>query len=78
MVPIIIAIHQNQGYNLNAMSFAVMIASSCGFSIPFGYATHLIVYGPGGYSIKDFLKVGIPLDYLYLITSCLMIYAFYG
>lgn len=78
MVPIIIAINQNQGYSLPGMAITVMIASSCGFSIPYGYSTHLIVFGPGGYTLKDFLKVGIPLNFLYLIIASSMVFLIYS
>lgn len=77
MVPIILEINQNQGYNILGMAITVMIASSCAFSIPYGYSTHLIVFGPGGYTLKDFLKVGMPLDYIYLLSTCLMVYGVY-
>jgi hypothetical protein len=38
-----------------------------------GYQTHMMVYGPGGFKFSDFLRVGIPLNIICWIISCLLI-----
>jgi len=43
----------------------VMLAASTSYASPIGYATNLMVLGPGGYSFTDFLKVGLPMDIIY-------------
>lgn len=50
---------------LNPRSFAVMIAvaASCSYLTPLEPAC-LLVYGPGRYSFRDFMKVGAPLTLL--------------
>lgn len=51
----------------------VMIAASTSFASPIGYATNLIVMGPGGYSFLDFLRLGGLLDLFWLFgVSCLL------
>jgi len=50
-------------------AIAIMVAASSGFATPFGYQTHLMVYGPGGYRFSDFLRIGIPLDLLFMAVT---------
>ena len=47
-------------------------ASAC-YATPIGYQTNLLVYGPGGYVFKDYLKLGIPLSLGVWIVSSLVI-----
>ncbi|MGH7822834.1 MAG: SLC13 family permease [Candidatus Binatia bacterium] len=64
MFPIAIATATELGVEPRGFAMAVAVAASCGFASPFGYQTHLIVYGPGGYRFGDFVRVGLPLDVL--------------
>jgi di/tricarboxylate transporter len=32
--------------------------------MPMGYQTSLMIYGPGGYRFKDFVRMGLALDLL--------------
>ena len=47
---------------------AIAYAASAAFLTPIGYQTNLMVYGPGGYTFRDFFKIGIPVTLIYLST----------
>ena len=57
---------------------AIAFAASGDFITPMGYQTNLMVYGPGGYTFKDFAKVGAPLTVLYALICILFITWFYN
>ena len=57
---------------------AIAFAASACFLSPIGYQTNLMVYGPGGYSFKDFFRVGLPLAVIYTATCILFITLFYN
>jgi di/tricarboxylate transporter len=56
----------------------VAFAASANFMTPMGYQTNLMVYGPGNYKFKDYLRVGIPLTVLYfLVTVGMLSYLYF-
>lgn len=52
---------------------AVTIAASCAFASPIGYQTNLMVLNAGGYKFMDFVKVGLPLNFICLIIAVIII-----
>jgi di/tricarboxylate transporter len=73
LVPIVFTLANEIGVNPRPFLMAVTVAASTAFALPMGYQTHMMVYGPGGYRFTDFLKVGIPLNAICWIVSCLLI-----
>ena len=57
---------------------AVLFGASLSFLTPIGYQTNLMVYGPGGYTFRDFLRVGSPLTLMYTILCIAFISYFYN
>jgi di/tricarboxylate transporter len=56
---------------LTPMPFVLIVslAAAANFMTPIGYQTNLMVYGPGGYSFKDYMKIGLPLTILYMVVT---------
>jgi di/tricarboxylate transporter len=73
MVPIVVPLAQQLEVNTWPFVIAVTVAASAAFAMPMGYQTHMMIYGPGGYRFSDFLRVGIPLDLICWVTSCMLI-----
>lgn len=62
MFPIAISGAETLGVNVAPYAVCVMIAASASFVTPIGYQTNLMVFGPGGYQFRDYVKLGLPLS----------------
>ncbi|MEM1283586.1 MAG: SLC13 family permease [Chlamydiota bacterium] len=58
---------------LKTVGITIAVGCSCGFAMPTGYQTHMIVFGEGGYKFTDFFKVGIPMDVVVWAVGTLLI-----
>jgi len=77
VTPIAIALAGSLGIDPRPLVVAVMVAASASFATPIGYQTNTLVYGPGGYSFTDFMKIGIPLNLTVGLLASLMIPLFW-
>jgi di/tricarboxylate transporter len=77
VTPLAIALGNELGLDPRPLVVAVMFAASASFSTPIGYQTNTLVYGPGGYRFTDYFRVGIPLNLLMWLLSCLLIPVFW-
>lgn len=60
-----------------AFAITVLFAASASFATPISYQTNLMVYGPGGYKFKDYLKIGVPLQCIIGIITIVLLYCLY-
>ncbi|MEM7108660.1 MAG: SLC13 family permease [Bacteroidota bacterium] len=75
--PLALAISNQLGVPGEPFFLAIAFAASAAFLTPIGYQTNLIIYGPGGYNFRDFLKIGFPITILYLGTAFALITIIY-
>ncbi|USZ49732.1 SLC13 family permease [Halomonas sp. DN3] len=64
MFPIAVSIAETLGVSPMPFAVAIMFAASASFITPLGYQTNLMVLGPGGYRLTDYLRLGLPLSLL--------------
>jgi len=76
--PIAMSVAEQMDLSYTPFFVAIAFAASGDFMTPIGYQTNLMVYGPGGYTFRDFFKVGAPLTVIYIILSIGFISYFYN
>ena len=77
LFPVGLAAGTAMNSDIRPFAIAVTIAAAASFATPISYQTNLMVYGPGGYQFKDYLRIGIPLQIIVGITAVLLIYQIY-
>lgn len=75
--PIAIALAESLGVSARPFLVAVMMAASAAFATPFGYQTNVLVYQIGRYSYTDFLRFGLPLNFITWAVGILAISVFF-
>ena len=73
MFPIAVSSAAAAGVDPRGMAVAVAIAASASFLTPLGYQTNTMVYGPGGYRIADYLKVGLPITFITVVSVVVVV-----
>jgi di/tricarboxylate transporter len=75
--PISVSAAINMGLPPLPFILVVAFAAAANFITPIGYQTNLMVYGPGGYSFKDYMKIGLPLTFIYMFVAVFILYYYY-
>ncbi len=61
LAPWALALARHQGYDPRIAVMAVAVGASLAFLLPTGHPVNLLVLGPGGYTPRDYLRLGLPL-----------------
>ena len=74
LFPVAVSLAEGMSLPLLPLALLIAVAASAEFSLPIGYQTNLMVYGPGGYRVRDYLRAGLPLNLMAGIVSVWMAY----
>jgi di/tricarboxylate transporter len=78
MAPIAISLASVLGVDARPFLIAVAFASSAAFMTPMSYQTNMMVYGPGSYQFKDYLRFGVVLNMAFWLIGSFMIPRLWG
>ena len=67
VAPIAIATAGTMGLDPRTFALAIAFASSMAFITPLGHPVNIMVMGAGGYTFRDYARVGIPLTIILVI-----------
>ena len=77
MTPIAIGLATATGIDPRQLVVAVMFGASASFATPIGYQTNTLVYGAANYRFLDFVRIGVPMNLIVGLVTCLAIDAMF-
>ena len=78
MTPLAIKLADQIGTDPTALIVVVMFGASASFATPVGYQTNTLVHVAGNYRFVEFLKIGVPMNIIVGLTSCVAINFWFG
>ena len=73
LAPVAIQTAEQIGADPRAMAMGVALATSMAFLSPVGHPVNALVMGPGGYRVRDYVRVGLPLTILLFVLIVLLL-----
>ena len=73
VTPIALGAAMHVGASPHSFALAAALGCSTAFLTPFAHPVNLLIMGPGGYSPRDFLKVGLPLTAICFIVLLIVL-----
>lgn len=73
--PVAYELVRTTGLDPTSVYLVVAFGASAAFLTPVSYQTNIMVYGPGKYTFKNFLRIGVPFTFAYSISALLLIFA---
>jgi len=77
MAPVVFEMADQLQLSPYPLMMGVSLAASAAFMTPFSHKANLLVMGAGGYSSRDYLRVGTPLTILVLALIVLLVPIFF-
>ncbi|HEY0457920.1 MAG TPA: SLC13 family permease, partial [Pyrinomonadaceae bacterium] len=77
VAPVAINVAEQTGVNPRALAMGVALATSMAFMTPLGHAVNILVMSPGGYSFRDYFKIGLPLTVILIIVTMIFLPVFW-
>jgi di/tricarboxylate transporter len=56
---------------------AIAVSASAAFMTPIGHQSNTLVMGPGGYTFRDYFKMGLPMSILIILIGIPLILYFW-
>jgi di/tricarboxylate transporter len=78
MIPLALVTAQGTGIDARPFAMAVAMGCSLAFISPLGHPVNIMVMNPGGYTFKDYIKVGLPLTIFAFLIIIFGIKLFWG
>ena len=75
--PIALGVAQKTGLDPLPFIMAVLYGASCSFMTPYGYQTNLMVMSPGRYTLKDFVRAGLPIAVVFQLVALVAVPIFF-
>lgn len=73
VAPIAISAAQAIGADPRSISMGVALATSMAFVTPLGHPVNILMMGAGGYTFRDYFKVGLPLTIILFALTLLVL-----
>jgi di/tricarboxylate transporter len=73
LVPLVMIIGSSTGISARALAMLVAVCASNSFLLP-THQVNAFLMSPGGYRNADYLKAGIPLTFIFMIITVILIY----
>lgn len=74
MLPVALALAVELGVEPKAFALTVAVAAAASFMTPVGYQTNLMVMAAGEYRVRDYLRVGLPVSVLVMLSTTVVIF----
>jgi di/tricarboxylate transporter len=78
IAPVAINVAQQTNHNPRALAMGVAIATSMAFITPLGHAVNILVMSPGGYSFRDYMRIGLPLTVILFVVAMIFMPIFWS